>query len=103
MRPRAAPGSQPVRFPGRTAEYVHGHECHATDQDGQPDWRLFASQPDAEQARMDFALHLKRQWDPQMRTALFAHLDATAGEGLNPFVLSALSGLRDQIEPQVHA
>ena len=31
---------------------------------------FFASQPDAEQARMDFALHLKRQWDPQMRTAL---------------------------------
>ncbi|MGY8820928.1 MAG: formate dehydrogenase subunit delta [Pseudomonadales bacterium] len=64
---------------------------------------FFASQPDAEQARTDFALHLKRQWDPQMRTALFAHLDATAGEGLNPFVLSALSRLREQIEPQVHA
>ncbi|BAP77747.1 formate dehydrogenase subunit delta [Pseudomonas sp. MT-1] len=64
---------------------------------------FFASQPDAEQARTDFALHLKRQWDPQMRTALFAHLDATAGERLNPFVLSALSGLREQIEPQVHA
>ncbi|MCQ2027984.1 formate dehydrogenase subunit delta [Stutzerimonas zhaodongensis] len=64
---------------------------------------FFASQPDAEQARTDFALHLKRQWDPQMRTALFAHLDATAGEGLNPFVLQALGGLREQIEPQVHA
>ena len=64
---------------------------------------FFASQPDSEQARTDFALHLKRQWDPQMRTALFAHMDATAGQGLNPFVLSALSGLREQIEPQVHA
>ncbi len=64
---------------------------------------FFASQLDPEHARSDFAQHLKRQWDPQMRTALFAHLDATAGEGLNPFVLTALSGLREQIEPQVHA
>lgn len=63
---------------------------------------FFASQPDPGQARTDFALHLKRQWDPQIRKALFAHLDATAGEGLNPFVLSALNGLREQIEPQAH-
>lgn len=64
---------------------------------------FFASQPDPVQAGADFAQHLKRQWDPQMRTELFAHLDATAGEGLNPFVLHALRGLREQIEPQVHA
>jgi formate dehydrogenase subunit delta len=64
---------------------------------------FFASQPDPQQARSDFAQHLKRQWDPQMRTALYAHLDAAAGEALNPFVLEALSGLREQIEPKVHA
>ncbi|WP_372877393.1 formate dehydrogenase subunit delta [Pseudomonas sp.] len=60
---------------------------------------FFASQPDPEQARADFALHLKKQWDPQMRTALYAHLDATAGEGLSPFALEAMQGLREQIEP----
>jgi formate dehydrogenase subunit delta len=64
---------------------------------------FFASQPDPTQARSEFAQHLKRQWDPQMRTALYAHLDATAGEGLNPFVLDVLSGLREQIEPQIAA
>ncbi|MCQ4257998.1 formate dehydrogenase subunit delta [Stutzerimonas stutzeri] len=64
---------------------------------------FFASQPDPRHARSDFAQHLKRQWDPQMRMALYAHLDATAGKGLNPFVLEAMSGLREQIEPKVQA
>lgn len=64
---------------------------------------FFASQPDPVQARIDFAQHLRRQWDPQMRTALYAHLDANGGEGLSEFALQSLCGLREQIEPQVHA
>ena len=64
---------------------------------------FFASQPDPVQARIDLAQHLRRQWDPQMRTALYAHLDASGGEGLSEFALQSLRGLREQIEPQVHA
>jgi len=60
---------------------------------------FFASQPNPEQARADFAMHLKKQWDPQMRTALYAHIDATAGEGLSAFAREAMQGLREQIEP----
>lgn len=60
---------------------------------------FFASQPDPQQARDDFAQHLKRQWDPQMRTALYAHLDACGGEGLSAFVLEAMRACRDQVEP----
>ena len=60
---------------------------------------FFASQPNPEQARADFALHLQKQWDPQMRTALYAHIDATAGEGLSAFALEAMQGNRGQIEP----
>jgi formate dehydrogenase subunit delta len=60
---------------------------------------FFASQPDPQQARADFAQHLKRQWDPQMRTALCAHLDASGGEGLSAFVLEAMQTHRDQFEP----
>ncbi|WP_172150490.1 MULTISPECIES: formate dehydrogenase subunit delta [Pseudomonas] len=60
---------------------------------------FFASQPDPLQARDDFAQHLKRQWDPQMRTALYAHLDASGGEGLSAFVLEAMRARRDQVEP----
>jgi formate dehydrogenase subunit delta len=60
---------------------------------------FFASQPNPAQARADFALHLKKQWDPQMRIALYAHIDASSGEGLSPFVLEAMQGEREHIEP----
>ncbi|MEX6502957.1 formate dehydrogenase subunit delta [Pseudomonas zhanjiangensis] len=60
---------------------------------------FFASQPNPEQAREEFAQHLRRQWDPQMRTALYAHVDAGGGEDLSEFVLATLQGLRGQIEP----
>ncbi len=62
---------------------------------------FFASQPNPAQAREDFALHLRKQWDPQMRTALYAHIDASAGEGLSAFVLEAMQDCRGQIEPLV--
>lgn len=61
---------------------------------------FFASQPDPVQARTEYAQHLRRQWDPQMRTALYAHLDASGGEGLSEFALQVLRDLRGQIEPQ---
>ena len=61
---------------------------------------FFASQPDPQQSRDDFAQHLRRQWDPQMRTALYAHLDASGGEGLSAFVVEAMRTRRDQVEPQ---
>ncbi len=60
---------------------------------------FFASQPDPQQGREDFAMHLKRQWDPQMRVALYAHLDASGGEGLSAFVVDAMRACRDQVEP----
>jgi len=60
---------------------------------------FFASQPNPEQTRADFALHLKKQWDPQMRVTLYAHLDASGGEGLSAFVVEAMRARRDQIEP----
>jgi formate dehydrogenase subunit delta len=60
---------------------------------------FFASQPNPEQARADFALHLKKQWDPQMRSALYAHLDATNGAELSVIALEALLGHRQEVEP----
>ncbi|WP_255840311.1 formate dehydrogenase subunit delta [Pseudomonas benzenivorans] len=60
---------------------------------------FFASQPNAAQARADFAVHLKKQWDPQMRVALYAHIDASAGEGLSAFALEAMRDQRAEIEP----
>lgn len=39
------------------------------------------------------AEHIKKFWDPRMRNAIFAHLDA-GGEGLQPAVRKALETLR---------
>jgi len=39
------------------------------------------------------ANHIKKFWDPRMRQAIFAYIDA-GGEGLNPPVREALQKLR---------
>ncbi|KIZ39039.1 MULTISPECIES: formate dehydrogenase subunit delta [Rhodopseudomonas] len=38
--------------------------------------------------------HIRKFWDPRMRTAILAHLDA-GGEGLQPEVRSAVEALRN--------
>jgi len=40
--------------------------------------------------------HLRHYWDPRMRQALLAHLDATGGAGLHRHVLAAARLLRDE-------
>ncbi|MBM3963350.1 MAG: formate dehydrogenase subunit delta, partial [Planctomycetes bacterium] len=40
--------------------------------------------------------HLRHYWDPRMRQALLAHLDAAGGAGLHPHVLAAAKLLRDE-------
>lgn len=39
--------------------------------------------------------HLRHYWDPRMRDALLAHIDATRGEGLHPHVLVGAQRLRE--------
>jgi len=39
--------------------------------------------------------HLRNYWDPRMREALLAHLEATNGAGLLPHVLGAARMLRE--------
>ena len=38
--------------------------------------------------------HIRRFWDPRMRSRMFAHLDATQGAGLKPLALQAITQLR---------
>jgi formate dehydrogenase subunit delta len=53
--------------------------------------KFFASQgPD--QAVAGTADHIKKFWDPRMRAAIFAHLDAGGG-GLDPAVRKAIEQL----------
>lgn len=38
--------------------------------------------------------HMRRFWEPRMKTAIFAHLDA-GGEGLDPTVKAAVAKLKE--------
>jgi formate dehydrogenase subunit delta len=54
--------------------------------------KFFASQG-AQIAISGTAEHIKKFWDPRMRSAIFAHLDA-GGAGLDPNVRQAIENLR---------
>jgi formate dehydrogenase subunit delta len=46
--------------------------------------------------------HIKKFWDPRMKKAIFAHLDA-GGAGLQPYVLEALNSLKPTTSlPEAH-
>ncbi|ABE37859.1 formate dehydrogenase subunit delta [Rhodopseudomonas pseudopalustris] len=47
----------------------------------------------ADRAVPGIAEHLRKFWDPRMRTAIVAHLDA-GGEGLAPDVRAAVEALK---------
>ena len=59
--------------------------------------QFFESMPDADEASREIALHLRKFWEPRMRQALLAHLDARAGEGLSPVVLRAVQAHRGSL------
>jgi formate dehydrogenase subunit delta len=54
--------------------------------------KFFASQG-AGKAPAAIAEHIQKFWEPRMRNAIFAHLDA-GGSGLDPLVRAALEKLR---------
>lgn len=54
--------------------------------------RFFATRPE-EQAVADTADHIRRFWDPRMRSQILAHL-AQGGEGLDPIARAAVTQLK---------
>ncbi|MDC8013610.1 formate dehydrogenase subunit delta [Tahibacter soli] len=54
--------------------------------------RYFAAEPDREEAVAGIAGHLKRFWEPRMRTAILAHL-AAGGEGLDDLARAGVERL----------
>jgi formate dehydrogenase subunit delta len=46
-----------------------------------------------DQAVAGVADHIRKFWDPRMRKAIFAHIDA-GGAGLDPNVLEAITSLK---------
>jgi formate dehydrogenase subunit delta len=55
--------------------------------------QFFRSQGEA-QAVPGIADHIRKFWDPRMKTAIFAHLDA-GGAGLDPPVRDAIRTLKN--------
>lgn len=60
---------------------------------------FFEADPDHAAAVEGIASHLARFWEPRMRRELFAHVDATAGEGVRPLVLEAIEANRARLVP----
>lgn len=54
---------------------------------------FFEAMPDREQAVRDIANHLRRTWDPRMRTQLLATLGGTKEAELKPLVRDAVKAL----------
>jgi formate dehydrogenase subunit delta len=55
--------------------------------------------PDHAEAVKGTAMHIRRSWEPRMRRALLAHIEATNGEGLEPIVLEAIEAYRKELTP----
>jgi formate dehydrogenase subunit delta len=51
---------------------------------------FFETMKDRDQSLDEIASHLKRFWEPRMRSALLQHLDQHEGEGLKEIVLDSL-------------
>ncbi len=56
--------------------------------------RFFEAEPDRAAAVAGVAGHLQRFWEPRMRKALLAHVEATGGADLRPLTLDAVQALR---------
>jgi len=59
---------------------------------------FFAAEPERETALEGIAGHIKKFWEPRMRRAILAALDA-GGEGMSPHVREALQAHRKVLEP----
>lgn len=51
---------------------------------------FFTAMPNREEALHDIAMHVRRFWEPRMRSQLFEHLDKHQGEGIDAIVIEAL-------------
>jgi formate dehydrogenase subunit delta len=58
---------------------------------------FFKAEPDRAAALDAIALHIRRFWDPRMRSQILAWLDEHAGEGLSEIVAEAIRSNRDKL------
>ncbi len=58
---------------------------------------FFEAMPDRPEALDGIAQHLKKFWEPRMRRALLAHLDATNASDVMPMVAEAIRLNREML------
>ncbi len=56
---------------------------------------FFEGMPEQEESVLDVAMHLKKFWEPRMRSALLAHVDEHGADELKPIVAQALARHRN--------
>ena len=61
---------------------------------------FFEADPERAAAMQGIADHIKRFWDPRMRTGLLQWVDDHDGEGLRPLVLEAIRTQRALLAPK---
>jgi formate dehydrogenase subunit delta len=61
--------------------------------------QFFAAQPDREEALAGIAEHVKKFWEPRMRTQILAVVGTTAGAELSEIVTAALTAHRAMLQP----
>jgi formate dehydrogenase subunit delta len=61
---------------------------------------FFQSEGEEEAVAQGIAGHIRRFWEPRMRSRIYAWLDGQAGAGLKPSVLAALRDHRATLEPK---
>jgi formate dehydrogenase subunit delta len=59
---------------------------------------FFASMPNVAEAQLDLATHLKKFWEPRMRRAFLAQIDAGDTADLHPLLLSSVQQHRSMLE-----
>jgi formate dehydrogenase subunit delta len=55
---------------------------------------FYETMPDRAKALADITAHIKNFWEPRMRHALLAHIDADSETELSPMVLEAIKSHR---------
>ena len=60
---------------------------------------FFAAQPDRDEAMVGIAEHVKKFWEPRMRSQILAAVGTDAGAGLSEIVSAALARHRAMLQP----
>ncbi|HSY27785.1 MAG TPA: formate dehydrogenase subunit delta [Burkholderiaceae bacterium] len=61
---------------------------------------FYESYPDQVEASNEIANHLKKFWEPRMRSQLLDHVDNQHGAGLSDILLLSISSHRQALQPK---